>query len=118
MNFSINGWILAAIAPCVSIVYFVLGKDLILPRRLLVSIHGLAAVAMFPFALAVATLYPESGAPFGFAGLFLLGGLSSVSIFFSIAELSVQWSYHLLHIPTVFVIALSFVISLFALGGH
>ncbi len=112
------GWIFVAVAPCVSIFHFILGKDLILSRRLFASIHGLAAVAMLPLAQSVAALYPGSSATFGIVGLFVIGGISSSSIFFSMAELKIQWRYHVLHIPTVIVISVVFIMSLFALGGH
>jgi len=112
------GW-LAVIVPLSStIVFFLLGKELPLARRLFAAIHGVAALAILPTAFFVAAFLPNAGEIVSLAVLLLVGGIAATSVFYSIASVRTQWFYHLLHIPTLAVIAGGFVLSMFLLAGH
>ena len=106
----------AAISFISSIVFFFLAKEKDSVQRSFASVHGLAALLVLPFSAFIASQYPSMRVGVGLPGILILGGLSAVSIFYAVATVRVRWLYHLLHIPTVFVIATSFVGSLFILA--
>lgn len=118
MELSPLGW-LAVIVPLTStIVFFLLGKELPLVRRLFAAIHGVAALAILPVAFLVEAFLPDASDIVGLAALLLVGGIAATSVFYSIASVRAQWFYHLLHVPTLAVIAGGFVLAMFLLGGH
>lgn len=112
------GWLAVAVPLASTIVFFVLAKDLPLARRFFAAIHGVAAVAILPVAFLVVAVFPEIGEAGSLAVLVLVGGVAATSIFYSIATVSTRWFYHLLHVPTVAVIAGGFVLAMFLLAGH
>ena len=101
-----------------SIVFFFLAKEKTFWQRCFASIHGWAALLIVPCSLLMATQYPEQRTSIGFPILLMLGCVSTVSVFYSIATVKGRWTYHLLHVPTVFTIGLSVVASLFILADH
>lgn len=106
----------AAIPFISSIVFFFLAKEKDSVRRSFASIHGWAALLVLPLSTFIASKYPSLRVGIGVPGILILGGVSSVSIFYAVATVRVRWLYHLLHIPTAFVIATGFVASLFILA--
>lgn len=118
MELSPLGW-LAVIVPLSStIAFFLLGKELPLARRLFAAIHGVAALSILPVAFLVAAFLPNASEIFSQAVLLLVGGVAATSVFYSIASVRTHWFYHLLHIPTLAVIAGGFVFAMFLLGGR
>ena len=112
-----GSWPYVAVIPFVSsIVFFALAKDEPLLRRCFASIHGWAALSIIPFSALMATHYPDLGTSIGSLFILLPGCLSAVSVFYCIATVKARWAYHLLHIPTVFTIALSGVASVLMLA--
>jgi hypothetical protein len=110
-------WPYVAVFPFISsIVFFVAAKEMDPVRRLFASIHGWAALLVLPFSAHIASQYPSLKVGVGLPGILVLGGVAAVSIFYAVAMVRVRWTYHLLHIPTVLVIATSFVGSLFVLA--
>lgn len=101
-----------------SIVFFLLSKEQRLLQRCLSSIHGWAALSILPLATLIGGHLANLRVGVGVPVILLLGGVSAVSVFYSMATLKRRWVYHLLHIPTVLTIALSFVLSLFVLADH
>lgn len=85
-------------------------------RRLFASIHGWAALLILPFSAYTASQYPDLKVGVGVPGILILGGVAAVSIFYALAIVKARWAYHLLHIPTIFIIATGFVGSLFVLA--
>ena len=101
-----------------SIVFFFLDKEKSLLQRVSSSIHGWAALAILPASTQIAIQLPELRVGVGLPVILMLGGVSAISVFYSMATVKARWMYHLLHIPTLFTIALSIVASLFVLGDH
>ena len=116
MNFY-DLWPYVAVFPFISsMVFFVLASELDLVRRLFASIHGWAALSLLPFSAYTASQHPSLKVVVGVPGILIFGGMAAVSIFYAVATVRTQWKYHLLHVPTVFVIATGFVASLFILA--
>lgn len=112
------GW-LAVIVPLAStIVFFGLGKELPTARRIFAAIHGVTAVALLPIAFLVAAIFPNISENGGLVVMVLVGGIAATSVFYSIAAVKTRWFYHLLHIPTLAVIAGGFVLAMFLLAGR
>ena len=110
-------WIYIAVFPFVSsIVFYILAEEMDSMRRLLASIHGWAALLVLPYSAYIASQYPSLKLGIGISGILALGGLAAVSIFYAVAMVKARWVYHLLHIPTVLVLATAFVGSLFILA--
>ncbi len=91
--------------------FFYLGRELSIPKRILVSLHGFLAVAILPSSSLFAISLGAS-----FLIVCTLSILSVSSIIYSIATLRGNWKVHLLHIVTVFVLWISMVI--FLLSNH
>lgn len=118
MEISSLGWLAIIVALANTVVFFVLGKELPLARRVFASIHGIAALAILPSVLAVAAVFPQITEAGGTLVSLLVGGVAGVSIFYAIAAVRCRWFYHLLHVPTMAVIAGGFVLTAFLLAGH
>lgn len=118
VSLSLLGWLAIVLPLLSSIAFFVLGKDLALARRLFASVHGLAAVAILPVIIVIMAGIPELSEIGGTVIMLLLGGAAGTSIFYSLAVVRTRWFFHLLHVPTVAVIAASFVFALFLLSGR
>ena len=99
-----------------SVVFFVLAKEMDLVRRAFASIHGWAPLLILPFSVYISSQHPDLRASVGVAGFLIIGGLAAVSIFYAVATVKARWVYHLLHVPTVFAIAIYSVLSLFSLA--
>lgn len=80
--------------------------------------HGVAAVAILPVTLLAAGAFPDISETGGIVVMGLVGGIAGTSIFYSIVTVKARWFYHLLHVPTLAVIAGSFVLSLFLVSGR
>ena len=113
-------WPYVAVFPFVSsIVFFVLAKQKDSMQRFFASIHGWAALLVLPFSVFIASQHPDLRVGLGVPGILILGGISAVSIFYALATVKVRWIYHLLHIPTISIVATGFVTSLLILAeGH
>ena len=110
-------WPYVAVFPFISsVVFFVLAKEMDLARRSFASIHGWAALLILPFAVYVSSQHPGLRESIGVLGFLIIGGVAAVSIFYAVAMVRARWVYHLLHIPTVFVIGISSIYSLFVLA--
>ena len=112
-------WPYVAVIPFLSsIVFFFLAKEKDLVQRSCASIHGWEALLILPSSVYVASQYPNLRVSIGVPIILFLGAVSAVSVFYSFAILRGRWVYSLLHVPTVFIIYLSFVFSLFVLSDH
>lgn len=118
VELSLLGWLAIVLPLSSTIVFFVLGKDLALARRLFASVHGLGAVAILPLIVIITARMPDISETGGTIIMLLLGGVAGTSIFYSLAVVRTRWFFHLLHVPTVAVIAASFVFALFLLSGR
>lgn len=112
------GWLAVSFPLASSIVFFVLGKDLSLAKRLFASVHGIAALAILPLTLLIAATFADFGETGGTIIMLIVGGIAGTSIFYAITAVRPQWYFHLLHVPTLAVIAGSFVFVRFLLYGH
>ncbi|MGB5336705.1 MAG: hypothetical protein WBN07_13870 [Woeseiaceae bacterium] len=112
-------WPYVAVIPIISsVVFFFLAKEHSIWNRLYASAHGWAALAIYPFAVLMLTQHPGLRVAVGLPVILILGGVSSVSVFYSMATVRCRWVYHLMHAATLFIIALSVVFSLFILAEH
>jgi hypothetical protein len=100
------------------LVFYFLAKEKSLAQRAFASVHGWAALSIFPSSTLIASQYPNVKVGVGLPIILVLGSVSAVSVFYAIATVRRRWAYHLLHIPTLFVIAISVVASLFILADH
>lgn len=91
--------------------FFYLGRELSVPKRILVSLHGFLAVAILPSLSLFAV-----GLGAGFLIVGVLSILSVSSIIYSIVTLRGNWKVHLLHIVTVYVLWIS--MAIFLLSNH
>lgn len=115
----IEFWPYVAAVPFLSsFVFFFLAKEKILKQRAFASIHGWTALSILPSSTLIASQFPILKVSAGLPIALVLGGVSAVSVFYAIATVRRRWAYHLLHIPTLFVIATSIVASLFILTDH
>ena len=106
-----------AVFPFVSsIVFFALTREMDPVRRSFASIHGWAALLILPFSVYISSQHPGLRTSIGAVGFLAIGGVAAVSVFYAVAVTRARWIYHLLHIPTVFVIAISCIYSLFVLA--
>lgn len=118
MNVFETGFYVAVFPFLSSPIFFFLGKERDWLRRTFSSLHGWAALGIFPVAALIAKQLPDLKVALGVPVILLLGGVSAVSVFYAIATVKGRWAYQLLHVPTVFTIYLSLVLSLFVLGNH
>ena len=118
MELSPLGWLAFLLPLASSVIFFALGKDLPVARRIFASAHGVFAVAILPATIYSTALFPDISEISGMIVMFLVGGIAGTSIFYSIASVRARWFYYLLHVPTLAVIAGGFVLSLFLLSGR
>lgn len=118
MDLSPLGWLAVLVPLASSVTFFVLTEHLPLASRVFASAHGIVAIAILPLLFATTAFFPDLGESGGTVILLLVGGVAATSIVFAIARARVRWFYHLLHAPTVAVIAGGFVFALFLLEGR
>lgn len=118
MELSPLGWLAVLLPLASTVIFFVLGKGLPMAKRLFASAHGAFAVAILPATIYSTAVIPDISEIGGAIIMLLVGGIAGTSIFYSIATVRTRWFYHLLHVPTLAVIAGGFVLSLFLLSGR
>lgn len=118
VELSAVGWLTVVVPLASTIVFLVLGKDLSLWRRIFASVHGIAAVSILPLTFVVVKAFPDITEIAGTIFMLLIGGIAGTSIFYAIAVVRTRWFYHLLHVPTIAVIAGGFVLTAFLLSGR
>ena len=118
MELSPLGWLALLLPLASSVIFFVLGKNLPIAKRAFASAHGVFAVAILPATIYSTAVFPNISEIGGIIVMFLVGGIAGTSIFYSIASVKARWFYHLLHVPTLAVIAGGFVLSLFLVSGR
>lgn len=118
MELSPLGWLAVCFPLASSIIFFVLGKELPVSRRIFASMHGVAALAILPVTIVFVAMFPDIGETGGTVLMLVVGGIAGTSIFYSISVVRTQWYVHLLHVPTLAVIAGGFVFARFLLYGH
>lgn len=112
------GWLAVIFPAASSIVFFILGADLPVSRRIFASIHGVAALAILPLTFFAMAAFPGISETSGTVLMLVVGGIAGTSIFYAISVVRTQWYVHLLHVPTLAVIAGGFVFARFLLYGH
>lgn len=112
------GWLAVSIPLASSIAFFILGKGLPVSRRIFASIHGVAALAILPLSIFAMATFQDIGETSGTVLMLVVGGIAGTSIFYAISVVRTQWYVHLLHVPTLAVIAGGFVFARFLLYGH
>lgn len=112
------GWLAVSLPVATSIVFFVLGKNMPLSQRIFAAIHGIAALAILPLIFFAMATFPDISETSGTVLMLVVGGIAGTSIFYAISVIRTQWYVHLLHVPTLAVIAGGFVFARFLLYGH
>lgn len=112
------GWLAVSLPVASSVAFFILGKGLPLSRRIFASIHGVAALAILPLCFFAMATFPGFSENSGIVLMLVVGGIAATSIFYAISVVRTQWYVHLLHVPTLAVIAGGFVFARFLLYGH
>ena len=118
MDLSPLGWLAVVFPVASSMVFFVLGQGLPVSRRIFASIHGVVALAVLPLTFFAMASFPDFGETSGTVLMLVVGGIAGTSIFYAISVVRTQWYVHLLHVPTLAVIAGGFVFARFLLYGH